>query len=271
MRSSDRSSPASSRAAKATPRPTCSGIGDFRCPTLRWATRCSKNPNDSEWGSGFALPDQEAIARYPKMRHVANARMYSVNPQAASAWKELFAWLSRESGVELDVVDHAFPLPLSDLWSRADLACAFMCGFPFALTTHPPRPVAAPVPAKAPIPGRSVYAARLLLRADSEYFSIEDTFDRRVGYTVEDSHSGYNALRHHLLPYYRQRGGKAYLQSIGPLTTPRRVIEALLADDIDVGPLDGYALDLMLRHQAKLGSRVRVIAPTGPSPVPLLG
>ncbi|HWN78734.1 MAG TPA: PhnD/SsuA/transferrin family substrate-binding protein, partial [Bradyrhizobium sp.] len=175
------------------------------------------------------------------MRHVANARMYSVNPQAASAWKELFAWLSRESGVELDVVDHAFPLPLSDLWSRADLACAFMCGFPFALTTHPPRPVAAPVPAKAPIPGRSVYATRLLVRADSEYFSIEDTFDRRVGYTVEDSHSGYNALRHHLLPYYRQRGGKLYRQSIGPLTTPRRVIEALLAGDIDVGPLDGYA------------------------------
>jgi len=133
------------------------------------------------------------------MRHVANARMYSVNPQAASAWKELFAWLSRESGVELDVVDHAFPLPLSDLWSRADLACAFMCGFPFALTTHPPQPVAAPVPAKAPIPGRPVYATCLLVRADSEYFSIEDTFDRRVGYTVEDSHSGYNALRHHLL------------------------------------------------------------------------
>ncbi len=39
------------------------------------------------------------------MRHVANARMYSVNPQAASAWKELFAWLSRESGLELDVID----------------------------------------------------------------------------------------------------------------------------------------------------------------------
>src|SRR6476620_10802695 len=142
------------------------------------------------------------------MRYVANARMYSVNPQAASAWQELFAWLSRESGVQLDVVDQAFPLPLSDLWSRVDLACAFMCGFPFALATRPPRPVAAPVPAKAPIPGRPVYATRLLVRADSEYFSIEDTCDRRVGYTAEDSHSGYNALRHHLLPYYRRRGAK---------------------------------------------------------------
>src|SRR5258706_125258 len=163
MRSSDKSSPASSRAAKATPRPTCSGIGDFRCPTSRWATRCSKNPNGSEWGSVFALPDQEAIARHPNMRHVANARMYSVNPQAASAWKELFDWLSRESGVELDVLDHALPLPLSDLWPRADLACYFMCRFDLALATRPPRPDAGLVPSKAPAPWCPDYLARLVV------------------------------------------------------------------------------------------------------------
>jgi hypothetical protein len=203
------------------------------------------------------------------MRYVANARMYSVNPQATSAWKELFAWLSRESGVELDVVDHAFPLPLSDLWSRADLACAFhvrisLCADDPAATTGCSRS------AKAPVPGRPVTPRVFSFGRISEYFSIEDTFDRRVGYTVEDSHSGYNALRHHLLPYYRQRGGKLYRQSIGPLTTPRRVIEALLAGDIDVGPVDGYALDLMLRHQAKLGSRIRIIATTDPAPIPFL-
>jgi hypothetical protein len=28
------------------------------------------------------------------MPYVANARMYSVNPAAASAWKELFGWLA---------------------------------------------------------------------------------------------------------------------------------------------------------------------------------
>lgn len=204
------------------------------------------------------------------MRYAANARMYSVNPQAAAAWKELFAWLSRESGVALDILDYAFPLPLSDLWSRTDLACAFMCGFPFARAAHPPRPVAAPVPARGPIPGRPVYATRLLGRADSAFLSLEDTFDHRVGYTVEDSHSGYNALRHHLLPYYRQRGAKLYRESIGPLTTPRRVIDALLAGDIDVGPLDSYALDLMLRYQADLGPKIRIIATTDPAPIPFL-
>lgn len=204
------------------------------------------------------------------MRYVANARMYSVNPPAAAAWKELFGWLSRESGVKLEILDHAFPLPLSDLWSRADLACAFMCGFPFALAAQPPQPVAAPIPAKAPIAGRPVYATRLLVSADSKFQSLEDTFGGRLGYTVEDSHSGYNALRHHLLSHYQRRGTKLYRESIGPLTTPRRVIDALLSGDIDIGPLDSFALDLMLRHQPELGARIRVVASTDPAPIPFL-
>jgi ABC-type phosphate/phosphonate transport system substrate-binding protein len=204
------------------------------------------------------------------MRFVANARMYSVNPPAAAAWNELFGWLARETGVELDVIAHGFPLPLSDLWSRDDLACAFMCGYPFMLARRRPRPVAAPIPAGAPVRGRPVYATRLLVRADSSFGSIEDTFGGRIGYTVADSHSGYNALRHHLLPYYAQRGTQLYRESVGPLTTPRRVLDALQVGDIDIGPLDSYALDLMLRHEDDLESRIRIVATTDPAPVPFL-
>lgn len=204
------------------------------------------------------------------MPYVANARMYSVNPATTSAWRELFGWLARESSVDLRVVDHAFPLPLADLWSRSDLACAFMCGFPYMLAARPPRPVAAPVPIGAPISGRPVYATRLVVREDSKYGSLEDTFGGRLGYTVEDSHSGYNALRHHLLPYYRQRGVRLYRESIGPLFTPRRVVDALLADDIDVGPLDSYALDLMLCHEPDLASRIRIVSTTDVAPIPFL-
>lgn len=204
------------------------------------------------------------------MRYVANARMYSVNPQAAAAWKELFGWLARESGVDLEILDHAFPLSLADLWSRSDLACAFMCGFPFILATHRPRPVAAPIPADGPIAGRPVYATCLVVRAESDFHTIEDAFGGRLGYTVVDSHSGYNALRHHLLPYYRKRGAKLFRKTIGPLTTPRRIIEALFTGDIDIGPLDGYALELMRYHQPELGSQIRVVATTDPAPIPFL-
>jgi ABC-type phosphate/phosphonate transport system substrate-binding protein len=204
------------------------------------------------------------------MAYAANARMYSVNPPVAAAWKELFGWLGRESGVALQPIDHAFPLPLSELWSRPDLACGFMCGFPYALAARKPRPVAAPIPAAAPIPGRSVYASRLLVRTDSDFNSLEDTFGGRVGYTVDDSHSGYNALRHHLLPYYQKRGAKLYRESVGPLFTPRKVIDALLADEIDVGPLDSFAFDLMLRHQPDLAGQLRIVATTDAAPIPFL-
>jgi ABC-type phosphate/phosphonate transport system substrate-binding protein len=204
------------------------------------------------------------------MSYVANARMYSVHPGAAAAWKELFEWLARESAVDLRVIDHAFPAPLADLWSRPDLGCAFMCGFPYKLSQHPPRPVAAPIPLGAPVPGKPVYATRLVVNAASSFRSLEDTFGGRLGYTVEDSHSGYNALRHHLLRYRQQRGGKLYRESIGPLTTPRRVIEAVVAGDIDVGPLDSYALDLIQRHEPELAKQIRIVATTDAAPIPFL-
>lgn len=204
------------------------------------------------------------------MPYVANARMYSVNPAAASAWRELFGWLARESGVDLRVIDHAFPSPLAELWSRNDLASAFMCGFPYALAAQKPRPVAAPIPVKALVGGRAVYATRLVVRADSRFRSIEDTFGGRLGYTVGDSHSGYNALRHHLLPYRRQHGEKLYRESIGPLFTPRRVIEALLDGSIDVGPLDSYALDLMMRHEPDLARQIQIVSTTDVAPIPFL-
>jgi ABC-type phosphate/phosphonate transport system substrate-binding protein len=204
------------------------------------------------------------------MAYVANARMYSVDPGAASAWKELFEWLARASRVDLRAIDHAFPAPLAELWSRPDLGCAFMCGFPYKLSKHPPRPVAAPVPLHGPVPGAPVYATRLVVKADSTFQPLQDTFGGRVGFTVEDSHSGYNALRHHLLPYRQAAGGNLYGASIGPLTTPRRVIEAVLAGTIDVGPLDSYVLDLIQRHDPALAAQIRIVATTDIAPIPFL-
>ena len=204
------------------------------------------------------------------MSYVANARMYSVNAAAATAWTELFGWLARESRVDLTVVPHAYPAPLPELWARPDLACAFMCGFPYTRARHPPLPVVAPVPRAAPVQGRPLYATCLVVKADRDYASLEDTFGGRLGFTVEDSHSGYNALRHHLLPYWRRRHTPLYAESIGPLTTPRRVIDAVLAGDIDVGPLDGYALNLMLRHEPELRRQIKVVAATDAAPIPFL-
>jgi ABC-type phosphate/phosphonate transport system substrate-binding protein len=107
-----------------------------------------------------------------------------------------------------------------------------------------------------------------MVRTDASYASLEDTFGARVGYTVRDSHSGYVALREHLLPYRLARGVPLYGEVVGPLVSPRAVAEALMAGRIDVGPLDSYAHDLMRANEPQLASRLRTIATTRFAPIP---
>ena len=189
------------------------------------------------------------------MSYVANARMYSVDPGAASAWNELFEWLAQQSGVELRLINHGFPEQLSELWSRPDLGCAFMCGFPYVSAKNSLRAVAAPVPLGAPLPGRPVYATRLVVRADSSFRSLQETFGGRLGYTAEDSHSGYNALRHHLLLYRLQHG--AFYREHRTARYAAARDQAILAVRSMSGALS-YALDrccaTILRWQGRSGS-----------------
>ena len=201
---------------------------------------------------------------------VANARMYSVNPAAKAGWLELFAWIAHRSQVPLVIIDHAYPAPLSDLWSRGDLACAFMCGYPFACAPHQPIAVAAPLTKGSSKRRVPVYTTKLIVRADSRFLTLSDTFGGRLGFTVPDSQSGYNAVRHHLLAFRTPGVDRLYAESIGPLYTPRRVLEAVVTGAIDVGPLDSYALELMMRHEPELRECIRIVATTAPAPMPLL-
>ena len=72
------------------------------------------------------------------------------------------------------------------------------------------------------------------------------------------------------MPYRRQHGRDLYSQSVGPLTTPRRVIDSILAGGIDVGPLDSYAWDLLQRHDPDLTERIRIVETTDAAPIPFL-
>jgi ABC-type phosphate/phosphonate transport system substrate-binding protein len=201
-------------------------------------------------------------------KFVANARMYNVTPGATAAWKQLFAWLSQASGVELDIIDHAFPATLDDLWDRPDLGAAFMCGWPFARRAEPPKLVAAPIPAAARYGGKPIYFTDLMVRAESPYLTLADTFGHRLAYTTTGSHSGFNAQRFHLATHYP--GAKHYRLWVGPYTTPRKIVEALLAGEADVGPLDSFAHDLMRRHEPELMAGIRAVDSTDPAPMPSL-
>ncbi|WP_324133439.1 phosphate/phosphite/phosphonate ABC transporter substrate-binding protein [Bosea sp. (in: a-proteobacteria)] len=201
------------------------------------------------------------------MRLIANARMYAVDAATAANWTALFARIAAMAGVPLTVIPHAAPAPLEDLWRRDDLGLAFICGYPFAGGSFPVMPIAAPIPASGE--GRPLYATHLVVRVESDIAALADSFGRRLGWTVAHSQSGFNALRTHLLPHWQARG-PLYARSIGPLLTPRRVIDALLADDIDIGPLDSYFHDLLLAAEPQTAARLRIVETTALRPMPLL-
>ncbi len=200
--------------------------------------------------------------------YIANARMYAVAPGAAAAWKNLFAWLADASGVELQVIDHAFPAALDNLWNRPDLGAAFMCGWPYARRAEKPKLVAAPIPAAVRYGGEPVYFTDLVVRADSPFQTLADTFGHRLAYTATGSHSGFNAQRFHLASRYGAE--KHYPPWVGPYVTPRKIVEALLAGEADIGPLDSFAHDLMRRHAPELMAGIRTLETTDAAPIPAL-
>ena len=73
---------------------------------------------------------------------IACSRMYNVTPEARAAWNAIFEWAESRSGVPLEVIEHAAPAPLDDLWARDDMGCVFMCGWPWAMADPRPRLIA---------------------------------------------------------------------------------------------------------------------------------
>jgi ABC-type phosphate/phosphonate transport system substrate-binding protein len=198
---------------------------------------------------------------------LANARMYSVTPAAAEAWRAVIGWATRAAGLPVEFVEHAPPKLLSDLWARGDVGCVQMCGLPASRRTPAPTVLAAPQPSLPRYGGKAVYMSDIAVKADSRFRALEDTFGGVAGYTLKDSQSGYYAFRTLLLTRYPQA---QYRKIVGGLLNPRGVINALAKGEIDVGPLDGYVFDLIRAGDPQFASQVRVIASTDPTPMPPL-
>jgi ABC-type phosphate/phosphonate transport system substrate-binding protein len=199
---------------------------------------------------------------------IANARMYAVTPAVEGCWRSLLEHVARSAQVELDYLPYPAPQPLEVLWSRPDLGAVFMCGYPIALQLAPVVPLAAPIPSAAWAEGRPLYRTDLIVRAQAPYVRLEDTFGARAGWTVEHSHSGFNALRHHLLGFRSAARPTLYSEVTGGLVTARNVLDAVREGRIDIGPLDGFWHALIARHAPELVAGVRVLASTDTAPMP---
>lgn len=199
---------------------------------------------------------------------IANARMYAVAPEAEAAWRALIDDVARRAGVALTYTPYPAPLPLEDLWRRGDLGLVQMCGYPIALGIAPVQPIAAMIPDLPWAGGRALYRSDLIVRTESPFARLEDTFGHRLGWTVTHSHSGFNALRHHLLPHHQARSGPLYREVVGDLVTARGVLDAVREGRIDVGPLDAYWHALIARHRPDLTAGLRVLDSTDLAPMP---
>lgn len=199
---------------------------------------------------------------------IANARMYSVSPQAAALWRTLLFALIEHAGVDVHLVEHAECEPLEALWKRTDQAAVFMCGLPFSRAEPAPLLLAAPVPSPAEFHRLPQYWSELVVRKDSSMHSIEDTFGGRIALTVRDSQSGWLAALYFLM----SRSGEfpLYREVIAPRVTPLGALSAVVDGAADVAPIDSYAFCLLQKYRQDLTCQVRTVARTEPTPIPPL-
>ena len=196
--------------------------------------------------------------------------MYAVTPEVERGWRALLTRVAEDAGVRLTYQPYPAPQPLEDLWSRADLGCVFMCGFPIAKRLAAVRPIAAPIPKAAWAGGRAVYRTDLIVRADAGFRTLADTFGHRAGFTVGHSQSGFNAFRHQLLGYRSAARPRLYAEMVGNLVTARQVLDSVRSGQIDVGPLDAYWHLLLAHNDPASTSGIRVLESTPLTPMPAL-
>ncbi|WJR81291.1 PhnD/SsuA/transferrin family substrate-binding protein [Bradyrhizobium sp. NP1] len=201
---------------------------------------------------------------------LANARMYAVTDEAADAWAHIFEWLSDRTGVALRLVDHPPPAKLSDLWQRPHLGCVMMCGWPIAQAARKPHLLATPVPSPERYRDQPIYYTDIVVRRDRDYKSLNDTFGGTIGWTLEDSNSGFNMLRHHLLGYRSSSQHRLYSRSVGHLINPLGALRAVAEGTVDVAPVDSFCHDLLKAANHPYTALARTIETTAPSPMPAL-
>ena len=199
---------------------------------------------------------------------IANARMYSVSPEAAALWRRLLKAVIEHSKLDIQLLEHTEPKPIGELWQRADKAAVFMCGLPYSLSHPKAEIIAAPVPAPMDFRGLPQYWSEMVVRKDSALRSLRDTFGGRIALTVPDSQSGCLAAL-----YYLMTAGDRfplYEEVITPRVTPLGAMSAVVDGAADVAPIDSYAYCLLQKYRPDLTSQLHIIARTVSTPIPPL-
>ena len=135
----------------------------------------------------------------PMAAMIANARMYAVSPRAAELWRALLDVLI-EAGAAADRLDRAsaarYP---SRSFGRGATKQRYSCA---DCPSRAPSRNPSPLPPRYPRPSNSADAPRywsdLVVRTDSAFHELRDTFGHRIAFTSPDSQSGYGAALSYL-------------------------------------------------------------------------
>ncbi len=199
--------------------------------------------------------------------------MYGVSPEVSRCWRLLLESVAAgaglaDAGAALEWLEHPAPAPLEELWMRPDMGAVFMCGLPFSRTVPQPVLVAAPVPSPPSFGGEARYWSEFVVRADSAFHSVDDTFGTRLALTVPGSQSGCIAA----LEYFQAFDARTALfaEIIAPTITPLGALDAVIRGAAEIAPIDSYAFTLLRAHRPDLTARVRVVGRTEPTPIPPL-
>ncbi len=203
---------------------------------------------------------------------IANARMYSVSPEAGALWRALLSAVVAKTAHPVTVIDHLSPLPLEQLWSRPDQAGVFMCGLPFSRAQPQPALLAAPVPSPPEFADRPQYWSDFVVRVESGFQTVADTFGHRIAFTVPESQSGCISALTHFMSMAAEAGARdpGFSEIVAPIITPAGALKAVISGGADVAPIDAYALALLRKFRPAETARVRVVGHTAPTPIPPL-
>ena len=207
---------------------------------------------------------------------IANARMYAVDAHTAGLWRALLSSVTAQAGLDVEVIEHAPPAAIDDLWRRTDMAAVFMCGLPYSRANPRPTLIAAPVPSPPEFAGRAEYWSELVVRSDSPHGDLESTFGGTICLTAPNSPSGYAAALQYLIAFDVARDAKPgarsplYREIAAPAITPLGAATAVVAGAADVAPIDAYAYRLLQRYRSDLTSKLRTVARTARTPIPPL-
>jgi ABC-type phosphate/phosphonate transport system substrate-binding protein len=108
----------------------------------------------------------------------------------------------------------------------------------------------------------------MVVRKDSSFQTLEDTFGGRIALTVPDSQSGCLAALYYLMTAADRF--PLYGEVITPKVTPLGAMSAVIDGAADVAPIDSYAYALLHKYRRDLTSQLRIIGRTARTPIPPL-